>query len=158
MQFIFLTSQSTKECSMLHTRLIGRALSGSRRHIPIALVLLVMVAPGLAWGANGTAQGSAGPFPSDSQPQINEEYLVQLQLRNTSTSAAGNAFAVTPQTYSINLACTVSDCPAGTGQPNTVTFVPNGGTPNGCEPGTDACVTACTFLPAAPPAAPHQAL
>src|SRR5262245_34062497 len=112
------------------TEFCRRVLSTTGHYATLALIVVLLSAPGLAWGASGTAQGSAGPFPADSQPQINEEYLVQLQIRNTSTSNAGHAFAVTPQTYSVNLACTVSGCPAGTGQPNTVAFVP--GPQNGC--------------------------
>src|SRR5262245_56880182 len=141
---------------MYRTHVFRRVLSTAGHYATLAVIVFLLSAPGLAWGASGTAQGSAGPFPADSQPQINEEYLVQLQLRNTSTSAAGNAFAVTPQTYSINLACTVSDCPAGTGQPNTVTFVSNGATTNHCAPRTDACVTACTCDPAGAPDAPDK--
>ena len=129
---------------MLNRDFYRRTLSRSGSQVwsraSIGVAVLSMLVPGLAWGAAGTAQGSAGPFPSDSQPQLGGEYTVNLRLSNTSTSYFGNPFQLSVTSATYFLACTTSDCPAGTGV-NAVTFEPNGMNANHCETGTDACVT-----------------
>src|SRR5262249_45755760 len=124
----------TRECP-------SHVLWTSGRRAALALVLLLILTPGLAWGATGTASGSAGPFPSNSQPQQGEIYTVRLSVTNTSQSSAGNFFSVTIPSAKILLDCNQSGCPAGSGNGAVVFFPTNAGQ---CEAGTDPCVTGCT--------------
>jgi hypothetical protein len=128
-----------------------RPLATSGRYAPVLLALLLMLTPGLAWAQpTGTISGAASPFPSNSHPQVGDNYNVRMSVTNTSQSSAGAFFSVVIQAEPpalpepaarFILDCNVSNCAIGTGG-TAVVFDPT--VAGQCESGSASCVTGCT--------------